>query len=277
MDVTTLPASEAISVDYADHVATIWLDRPRKLNAMAPAFWTEFPEIVEAVSDHSDVRVIVIAAKGRAFTSGLDLPEFAGLFANETGSSLAKQNRELYKKIKLMQHTFTVLDKARQPVIAAIHGACIGAGMDLITAVDIRFAAANTKFSIRETRIAITADVGTLQRLPRIINRGDANELALTGRDFSADEALRIGLVSKVLDDSEAVYSHAMAVASEIAANSPLSVQGTKAVMKAGDNLSVDQALEYVALWNSSFLKSDDIGEAMASFFEKRPPQFRGE
>jgi enoyl-CoA hydratase/carnithine racemase len=277
MDVTTLPASEAISVDYADHVATIWLDRPRKLNAMAPAFWTEFPEIVEAISDHSDVRVIVIAAKGRAFTSGLDLPEFAGLFASETGSSLAKQNRELYKKIKLMQHTFTVLDKARQPVIAAIHGACIGAGMDLITAVDIRFAATDTKFSIRETRIAITADVGTLQRLPRIINRGDANELALTGRDFSADEALRIGLVSKVLDDSEAVYSHAMAVASEIATNSPLSVQGTKAVMKAGDNLSVDQALEYVALWNSSFLKSDDIGEAMASFFEKRPPLFRGE
>lgn len=277
MDITSLPVSEVISVDYADHIATVWLDRPRKLNAMAPDFWTEFPAIVEAISNHEDVRVIVIAAKGRAFTAGLDLQEFTDLFAVASDTSMAKQNRELYEQIKLMQHTFTVLDKARQPVIAAVHGACIGAGMDLITAVDIRFAAANAVFSIRETKIAITADVGTLQRLPRIINRGDANELALTGKDIDAAEALRIGLVSRVLDDQEAVYAHAMAAAADIAANSPLAVQGTKAVMKAGDDLSVDQALDYVALWNSSFLKSDDIAEAVMSFVEKRPPLFRGE
>ncbi|VAW08520.1 Enoyl-CoA hydratase [hydrothermal vent metagenome] len=277
MDVTTLPTSEVISVDYAEHVATVWLDRPRKLNAMAPGFWTEFPIIIEAITEHEDVRVIVVAARGRAFTAGLDLQEFADLFAVKSDTSMAKQNRELYQQVKLMQHTFTVLDKARQPVIAAVHGACIGAGMDLITAADIRFAAANAIFSIRETKIAITADVGTLQRLPRIINRGDANELALTGRDIDANEALRIGLVNKVLDSQEAVYAHAMAVAGEIAANSPLAVQGTKAVMKAGDDMSVDQALDYVALWNSSFLKSDDITEAVMSFVEKRPPLFRGE
>ncbi len=277
MDVTTLPTSEVISVDYAEHVATVWLDRPRKLNAMAPGFWTEFPIIIEAITEHENVRVIVVAARGRAFTAGLDLQEFADLFAVKSDTSMAKQNRELYQQVKLMQHTFTVLDKARQPVIAAVHGACIGAGMDLITAADIRFAAANAIFSIRETKIAITADVGTLQRLPRIINRGDANELALTGRDIDANEALRIGLVNKVLDSQEAVYAHAMAVAGEIAANSPLAVQGTKAVMKAGDDMSVDQALDYVALWNSSFLKSDDITEAVMSFVEKRPPLFRGE
>jgi len=277
MDVTTLPTSEVISVDYAEHVATVWLDRPRKLNAMAPGFWTEFPIIIEAITEHENVRVIVVAARGRAFTAGLDLQEFADLFAVKSDTSMAKQNRELYQQVKLMQHTFTVLDKARQPVIAAVHGACIGAGMDLITAADIRFAAANAIFSIRETKIAITADVGTLQRLPRIINRGDANELALTGRDIDANEALRIGLVNKVLDSQEAVYAHAMAVAAEIAANSPLAVQGTKAVMKAGDDMSVDQALDYVALWNSSFLKSDDITEAVMSFVEKRPPLFRGE
>ncbi|NOX22503.1 MAG: crotonase/enoyl-CoA hydratase family protein [Actinobacteria bacterium] len=277
MDVTTLPTSEVISVDYAEHVATVWLDRPRKLNAMAPGFWTEFPTIIEAITEHENVRVIVVAARGRAFTAGLDLQEFADLFAVKSDTSMAKQNRELYQQVKLMQHTFTVLDKARQPVIAAVHGACIGAGMDLITAADIRFAAANAIFSIRETKIAITADVGTLQRLPRIINRGDANELALTGRDIDANEALRIGLVNKVLDSQEAVYAHAMAVAGEIAANSPLAVQGTKAVMKAGDDMSVDQALDYVALWNSSFLKSDDITEAVMSFVEKRPPLFRGE
>lgn len=277
MDTKDIPTSDVISVDYGDHIATVWLDRPRKLNAMAPNFWTEFPAIIEAVSDQDDVRVIVIAAKGRVFTAGLDLEEFAGLFAVADDQSMAKQNRALYKHIKLMQHTFTVLDKARQPVIAAIHGACIGAGMDLITAVDIRFAAANAKFAVRETKIAITADVGTLQRLPRIINRGEANELALTGRDFDAQEALRIGLVSKVLADYEEVYTHAMAVAAEIAANSPLVVQGTKAVMKAGDDMSVDQALDYVALWNSSFLKSQDIGEAMNAFKENRAPSFKGE
>lgn len=277
MDTKDIPTSDVISVDYGDHIATVWLDRPRKLNAMAPNFWTEFPAIIEAVSDQDDVRVIVIAAKGRVFTAGLDLEEFAGLFAVADDQSMAKQNRALYKHIKLMQHTFTVLDNARQPVIAAIHGACIGAGMDLITAVDIRFAAANAKFAVRETKIAITADVGTLQRLPRIINRGEANELALTGRDFDAQEALRIGLVSKVLADYEEVYTHAMAVAAEIAANSPLVVQGTKAVMKAGDDMSVDQALDYVALWNSSFLKSQDIGEAMNAFKENRAPSFKGE
>ncbi|MCH7668779.1 MAG: crotonase/enoyl-CoA hydratase family protein [Acidobacteria bacterium] len=277
MDTTALPPSDVISVEYADHIATVWLDRPRKLNAMAPNFWTEFPAIIEAVSDQDDVRVIVIAAKGRVFTAGLDLAEFAGLFAVADDQSMAKQNRALYQQIKLMQHTFTVLDKARQPVIAAIHGACIGAGMDLITAVDIRFAAANAKFAVRETKIAITADVGTLQRLPRIINRGEANELALTGRDFDAREALRIGLVSKVLADYEEVYTHAMAVGAEIAANSPLVVQGTKAVMKAGDDMSVDQALDYIALWNSSFLKSHDIGEAMNAFKENRAPSFKGE
>lgn len=277
MDTKDIPTSDVISVDYGDHIATVWLDRPRKLNAMAPNFWTEFPAIIEAVSDQDDVRVIVIAAKGRVFTAGLDLEEFAGMFAVADDQSMAKQNRALYTQIKLMQHTFTVLDKARQPVIAAIHGACIGAGMDLITAVDIRFAAANAKFAVRETKIAITADVGTLQRLPRIINRGEANELALTGRDFDAQEALRIGLVSKVLADYKEVYTHAMAVAAEIAANSPLVVQGTKAVMKAGDDMSVDQALDYVALWNSSFLKSQDIGEAMNAFKENRAPSFTGE
>ena len=163
-----------------------------------------------------------------------------------------------------------------KPVIAAIHGYCIGAGVDLITACDIRYATVDAVFSVRETRLAMVADVGTLQRLPRIIDPGRVAELAYTGRDFDVSEAEAMGLVTKVLRDPEATLGAAFATAEEIAANSPLAVQGTKAVLRAGEVRSVGEALDYVALWNAAFLHSDDLGEAMTAFVEKRPPEFEG-
>jgi Delta3,5-Delta2,4-dienoyl-CoA isomerase len=277
------PMESPITVEHRGHVAVVWLDRPKKLNAMAPAFWEEFPETVAALCADSDVRVIVVAAKGRAFTVGLDLEAFGPVLATgslhmdaEPPPSAVAQRNAVRKLIKTMQHTISSVAECQKPVIAVVHGYCIGAGVDLITACDIRYAAANAKFSIRETKLAMVADVGTLQRLPRIIDPGSVAELAFTGRDFDAGEAASLGLVSRVLPDAEAALDAAIETAELIAANSPLAVQGTKAVLRAGDGRTVDEALDYVALWNAAFLHSDDLGEALAAFVEKREPKFEG-
>jgi enoyl-CoA hydratase len=162
------------------------------------------------------------------------------------------------------------------PVVAAVQGWCIGGGVDLIAACDIRLASAEAQFSVREAKIAIVADVGSLQRLPAIIGKGHVAELAYTGKDIDAARAVAIGLVNHVSADPDAVLADARAMAAEIAANSPLAVQGTKAVLAAGENLSVAEGLDYVATWNAAFLASDDLVEAMTAFMEKRPGNFTG-
>lgn len=269
-----LPESDVIAVELIDHVATVWLDRPDALNAMAPAFWNEFPAIIEALGQDDAVRVIVVAAKGSAFTAGIDIKAFAPMLAGTTADVATR--RQLYLKIKEMQHTFTTLAACPKPVIAAIHGYCIGGGVDLITACDIRLATTDAVFSVRETKIGMVADVGTMQRLPRILDPGRVAELVYTGKDFPASEALEMGLVSHVYPNVESLHKEAMAMAMEIAANSPLAVQGSKAVLRAGETMSTADALDYMAVWNSSFLTSNDLREAMMAMMEKREPKFDG-
>ncbi len=271
-----LPASEVISVEQNGHVATVWLDRPDKLNAMGHDFWVDLPAIVETLGADDNVRVIVVAGRGRAFTVGLDLMAFGPEFANPAAAASVASRRELYAQIKRMQHTFSSLAECPKPVIAAVHGYCIGGGVDLITACDIRLCSADAVFSVRETKIAMVADVGTMQRLPRIIDPGAVAELVYTGRDFAADEAQGIGLVRRVLPDQEAMLKDAMALAEEIAANSPLAVQGSKAILRNTAGRTVDEQLDYMALWNAAFITSNDFAEAAQAFLEKRPPDFSG-
>jgi len=279
-----MEATLPVTVERRGPVAIVWLDRPDQRNAFAPEFWTLFPNVIEEVGDDAEIRAIVVAAKGRAFTVGLDLKMFGP--AMVTGNldpaapqppSPVAQRAQTRRLVKTMQHTFSSLAECPKPVIAAIHGYCIGAGVDLITACDIRYASADAIFSIRETRLAMVADVGTLQRLPSIIDPGSVAELAYTGRDFDAGEAASLGLVTRLLPDQESTVAAAVETAELIAANSPLAVQGTKAVLRAGDGKTVAEALDYVALWNAAFLHSNDLGEAMASFIEGRPPEFKGE
>ncbi len=263
-----------VNVERRGHVSVVWLDDPERRNAMAPAFWDELPAAVEAAGSDPDTRAIVIAANGPAFTVGLDLAAF-GPTLGGGGSSVADR-RGTQAMVKRMQRTFTAVADCPQPVIAVTHGWCIGAGVDLITACDIRVAAADTVFSVRETRLAMVADVGTLQRLPRLVSPGHVAELVYTGRDFTAAEAEAMGLVNRVLPDRDAAVAHGMELAEAIAANSPLAVQGSKAVLRAGEGRSVAEALDYVALWNAAYLHSDDLGEAIRAFTEKRPPEFGG-
>jgi len=268
--------SEVLTVERDGHIATLWLDNAARRNAMGPAFWHDLPLLVEELSDDPEVRAVVVAGKGPHFTTGLDLKAFGGLGGDEDAPSDATRHRRTFATVKRMQGAISAVADCPKPVIAAVHGYCIGGGVDLITACDVRLAAADAVFSVRETRIAIVADVGTLQRLPGIVGRGHVAELALTGKDIGAARAKEIGLVNDVLPDAAAVLAAARAMAVEIAANSPLAVQGTKAVLRACENRSVADGLDYVALWNSAFLQSNDLMEAMAAFVEKRPPRFTG-
>lgn len=280
-----IPTSDVLSVEFDGHIATVWLDRPEKRNAFAQNFWVDLPAVMQSLGTDKETRVVVIAAKGESFTVGIDLKAFGPIFMNggvdpkadpQPTSEVGKR-QALYQSIKDMQRTFSSVARCPKPVIAAIHGHCIGAGIDLITACDIRYASEDSTFSIRETKIAMVADVGTLQRLPKIIDPGRVAEIIYTGKDFGAQEAHEMGLVSRVLPDGEATRKAAHELAGEIAANSPLAVQGAKAVLSAGEGRSVEENLDYIALWNAAFIQSNDFVEATMAFLEKRSAEFKGE
>jgi len=220
------------------------------------------------------VRVIVLAGRGKAFTVGIDLGMLASL--QPTGPSPAKGNFHIYTEIKRLQATVSCLAETPKPVIAAVHGYCLGAGANLISACDIRLASADATISIRETKMGLVADIGALQRLPAIVGSGVTAEMAMTGADFSSSWALERGLVNRLYDDPDALLAGTRNLATEIAANSPLVTQGIKRVLQANDGRTIDQALDYMAQWNSSFLISNDLMEAMSAFTEKRDPDFTG-
>lgn len=273
--------SEVFAIEVDGHVATLWLDRPEKRNAMGPAFWDDLPVAMAAIAADRSVRAVVIAARGPHFSVGLDLVSMAGLGGASGPSdgprpSMATRAWHARAEITRLQASVTAVADCPVPVIAAVHGWCIGGGVDLIAACDIRLASADAQFSVRETKIAIVADVGSLQRLPAIIGKGHVAELAYTGKDIDARRAAEIGLVNHVSADADAVLAEARSMAAEIAANSPLAVQGTKAVLMACEDRTVAEGLDYVATWNSAFLASDDLTEAMAAFIEKRPANFTG-
>jgi enoyl-CoA hydratase len=272
--------SDVLTIEVDGHVATLWLDRPEKRNAMGPDFWADLPVAMAALGVDPDVRAVVIAAKGPHFSVGLDLtamPDIAGPGESDGARlSVAARATHARRQIVRLQASISSVADCPVPVIAAIQGWCIGGGVDLISACDIRLASADAQFSVREAKIAIVADVGSLQRLPAIIGKGHVAELAYTGKDISATRALTIGLVNAVSADADAVVADARSMAAEIAGNSPLAVQGTKAVLTASEGRSVAEGLDYVATWNAAFLSSDDLTEAMAAFMEKRPGTFNG-
>jgi enoyl-CoA hydratase len=270
-----------ITIERNGSVATLFLDRPEKLNALHRELWHSIPAAVAALDADPDVRVIILAGKGKAFCAGIDLMDHApglsgGSLSGGEGSAVAKR-RQLYDDIRAYQDTCSSFANTNKPVIAAVHGACIGAGMDLITACDIRLASAEASFSVRETRIAMVADVGSLQRLPRVIGDGAAREWIFTGGDYTAQRAREVQLLNEVLPDPAALTIRAQELATAIAANSPLAVQGSKQVLGFATRREVDANLDYVALWNAAFLHSEDLGEAMQAFMQRRPPNFRGQ
>ena len=272
--------SEVLTLEIDHDVATLWLDRPDARNAMGSEFWRDLPRAVAALRELTSLRVVIIAAKGPHFTVGLDLKEMGNVLV-ESGTpspSKARSSAATYRAIRTMQDAITAVAELPVPVIAAVHGYCIGAGVDLISACDIRLSSSTAVFSVRETKVAIVADLGTLQRLPRLIGAGHVAELAFTGHDIDAARAATIGLVNRICGDGAAgVARAAQELAAEIAANSPLAVQGTKAVLAANEGRRVSEGLEFVAHWNTMYLQSNDLKEAMTAFIERRPAVFTGD
>ena len=281
--------SPVLSMEQDEFVATVWLDRPEARNAMGMDLWQDLPRAMEAVGIDPGVRAVVIAAKGPHFSVGLDLKSMGSMLSGGgeaegaaapggggSAASMAARARGARREVLRLQESITAVARCPKPVVAAVHGYCIGGGVDLIAACDIRLGSADAVFSVREAKMAIVADLGSLQRLPAIIGAGHVAELAFTGKDISAERAKEIGLLNDVAADADGVLKAARALAAEIAANSPIAVQGTKAVLAANEGRTVAEGLDYVATWNAGMLASDDLTEAVTAFMEKRAPKFTG-
>lgn len=264
--------NDPFKIKHDGHIVRLTLNRPEKLNAMGFAFFRGLKENIENFNKNPDIRAIIINAEGKGFTAGLDLTEAGSML----GQGSADSRDALREKILELQESINIIERCRKPVIAAVHGHCIGGGVDLLCVCDIRIASKDAKFSIRETRIAITADLGTLQRLPCIIGDGWFRELALTGRDFSANEALQTGFITRICENKEELEKEAFKIASSIAENSPLAVQGVKEVILFSRDNGVYPGLKFVAQKNSAMLPSEDLIEAVGAFMEKRKPVFKG-
>ena len=264
-------------VTLQDRVAHIRLNRPEAFNSMNRAFWNELPAIVDDISDNARARVIVISSTGRHFTAGMDLQNFSGVGGG--GGAEGPRRTDIAGEasrahLESLQDAFSCLDRARMPVIAAIQGGCVGGGVDLTAACAIRYASAEAFFCIQEINIGMTADAGTFPRLCRLIPQGWVRELAYTGRRLPAEAAREIGLVNAVLPDPEAVVSHALAVAREIAAKSPLAVAGSKVMINYAREHDTETALDYLRVWQAGMFPAADMAETFKARQEGREPDF---
>ena len=271
----------AFTVEVAANpaVAVVRLAGPGRGNMMGLACWAELPEVFAAIDAEEGIRAVVLAGAGKQFSVGLDVAEVLGPWLAKMGSGNPAQagaRAEFLDLLRSMQQGISAVARCRKPVIAAVSGWCIGGGVDLISAADVRLASADAKFSVCEAMVAIVADLGSLQRLRGIIGEGHLRELALTGKDITAARAEKIGLVNDVYADQDAVFAAALAMAAMMAANSPLAVAGTKAVLNEDREESIARGLRHVALWNSSFLFSEDLIEAVTALAENRPASFNG-
>jgi enoyl-CoA hydratase len=268
---------EFYKIEKKGPIALVYLNRPEKKNAMNPPAWKEAPAIFEDLSNDPEIRAIILAGKGPAFCAGIDLMSMIEeLPEMMEPSQKGGVKWQLIKKIYPLQETMTCIEKCRKPVIAAVHGFCIGAGLDMITACDIRLSTKDAVFSLREAAVGFVADVGVLQRIPAIVGQGIARELAYTAKNITADRAKEILLVNEVYEDEATLMAEAEKMAIEIAENSPLAVQASKDVLNYGIGKSVDDGLKYVAAMSSNIIPSDDLFEAVTAFTEKRKAKFTG-
>ncbi len=261
-------------IEIKDKIAHLRLNRPDSLNMMNLAFFNELPKALKEIDDKAMARVVVISSTGKHFTAGMDVSVFTD--NPDMSKTDTPQNRERIRQIVLQwQETFTMIEKIRPPVLAAIHGGCIGGGVDMTSACDIRYCTNDTFFCIQEINIGITADVGTLQRLPHLIPSGKMRELAYTGRRMYAQEAKEIGLVNEVYKTHEAMMEGVMEVATSIAKQSPLVVHGTKEMINYTRDHSVADSLNYISIWQCGMVDHAETLESFVAKTEKRDPEYK--
>lgn len=259
-----------------EFVVQVEMNRPKKLNAMNRAFWRECRECFQRLSTDKDCRVVVLSAAGKVFTAGLDLTDMSEIAIISNPELDASRKAFMVRNtIRDYQETFTVIEKCSKPVIAAIHSACVGGGVDMTSACDIRYCTGDAWFQIKEVDVGLAADVGTLQRFPKIVgNDSLVRELCFTARKFYSDEAKQMGFVSRIFQDKEAMMGGALDVASLIASKSPVAVQGSKISLVYSRDHGVQEGLDHVGLWNQSMLQSEDVMKSVMASMEKKQPTF---
>lgn len=272
---------ECFTLDIHQQVAHIVLNRPEKRNSMSPAFWRELPQIVEQIDREAQARAIVISSTGPHFSAGLDLAAFTGDGAASVAQDPeAKHEQQLqhgarfHDTVQFMQHSFNTLENARMPVLVAIQGGCIGGGVDMVTACDMRYATEDAYLCIYEINIGMTADVGTFPRLVKLIPEGIVRELAYTGRRMPAAEAQAAGLVNRIYPDQQSMVDGVLGIAAEIASKPPLAVYGCKRMINYARDHSTADGLDYIGVWNAAMLLPTEMQEAMTANAEKRPGKF---
>ncbi len=271
-------SSEVLSIEKQGAVGILWLDRAEKYNALSTELWSGFPDALDELAADNEIGAIILAGRGDHFCVGIDLVQDSlSEHKNSTARSPAEANMRQLENTRKFQSAITAIADCPLPVIGVIQGYCLGAGVDLITACDIRLASTDALFSVRETCIGLVADVGTLQRLPKILSAGHVAELAYTGKDINAQRAEKIGLVNDLYDSAEAAMNAGLALANQIAANSPMAVRGTKFILQQSENLSTDQSLLLNGMYTLiSSLPSNDLQEGIKAFSERRPAKFTG-
>ena len=274
---------QCFDVSIDEKIAHIVLNRPEKRNSMIMEFWDELPQIVRDIDDNARARVIVISSTGPHFSSGLDVSAFSDVLpgGQAPGDDPEAQRRarrqrggSFYHTVDRMQQTFSCLEDCRIPVIAAIQGGCIGGGVDMVTACDMRYATEDAFLTIYEINIGMTADVGTFPRIVKLIPEGLVRELAYTGRRMPASEAQAVGLVNRVFLDQKTMLEEVMGIAREIASKAPLALYGCKRMINYARDHSTEDGLDYIRIWNASMLQPDEIIEAMTARRERRPGDF---
>ncbi len=264
---------KTLEYEVRNHIAQVTLNQPDRLNSLTPEFWRDIRAVFEAIDRDTQVRVVVLASTGKHFTAGLDFAVFAR-FQPDAEREPARHREQVRDLIRAMQASFNAIDGCRVPVLAAIQGACIGGGVDMIAACDLRYCSRDALFCIQETNLGVTADLGTLQRLPLIIPAGVMRELAYSGRRMPAAEAQAVGLVNAVFDDAASLLAGVLAVAADIAAKSPLAIQGTKEMLNYARDHSIADGLNFVATWNAGMLITADVDTAIAAQRAKTSADF---
>ena len=265
---------ESIAISVENQVAHLQLNRPDRANAMDDTLWRELHQAFDWASDTPEVRAVILSGNGKHFCAGIDLQMLIGLQQQIQDHCEARKREKLLLTIERLQRAVSSIEHCRKPVIAAIHGACVGGGLDIALAADIRLAADDAFFSVKEVEIGMVADLGTLQRLAGNVGEGRARELAMTGRKVEAAEAARLGLVNHHYPDAGTLLAAAATMAGDIAAKSPLAIRGTKQVMNHARDHSVAEGLAFVAHWNAAMLVSDDIQVAILAQMSKSAPKF---
>jgi enoyl-CoA hydratase len=262
-------------IEIKDQIAELRLNRPNELNTMTRAFWQELPRALRELDREAKARAVVISSTGKHFTAGMDLSVFAGGGITKVTTSEVGRVREALRRTVLeLQDSFNAIEQIRLPVLAAIQGGCIGGGVDMVSACDARYCTKDAFFCVQEINIGMVADLGTLQRLPRLIPSGMVRELAYTGRRLPAQRAKEIGLVNEVYDDHDALVRAVRGVAQEIAEHSPLAIHGSKEMLNYARDHSVADSLLYMAAWQSGMFQPADMQESMLAKSEKRKPAF---